>query len=72
MTPTEGGTGAEPVDGVNPDGAVTVAAGPESTEAAAAEAALAGAPEVMAGSLAEYARLWLRRVRSGRAGCCRS
>jgi D-xylose transport system permease protein len=34
----------------------------------AAEAALASAPEVMAGSLAEYTRLWLRRVRSGESG----
>jgi len=42
-----------------------------STEAghqAAAEIALTSAPDVLAGSLSEYTRIWLRRVRSGESG----
>jgi hypothetical protein len=34
----------------------------------AAEIALVSAPEVLAGSLGEYTRIWLRRVRSGESG----
>jgi D-xylose transport system permease protein len=37
-------------------------------EIAGPDTALASAPELMAGSLAEYARLWLRRVRGGESG----
>lgn len=37
-------------------------------EVAGPDTALASAPELMAGSLAEYARLWLRRVRGGESG----
>lgn len=40
----------------------------EETEAAAAEAARVAAPEIIAGSLSEYARIWWRRVRSGESG----
>ena len=39
----------------------------ESDEAAVEEAAIA-APEVLAGSLPEYLRLWWRRIRSGESG----
>ncbi|HEV2450833.1 MAG TPA: ABC transporter permease [Streptosporangiaceae bacterium] len=44
---------------------------PETTaeaEAAAAESARLAAPEIIAGSLGEYARIWLRRVRAGESG----
>src|SRR5579864_8169503 len=34
----------------------------------AGEIALVSAPEVLAGSLGEYTRVWLRRVRSGESG----
>jgi D-xylose transport system permease protein len=37
-------------------------------EAASTDAILASAPEAVAGSLGEYTRLWLRRVRSGESG----
>jgi D-xylose transport system permease protein len=37
-------------------------------EAASTQAALAASPDVVAGSLGEYTRLWLRRVRSGESG----
>jgi D-xylose transport system permease protein len=41
----------------------------ESAEAEkAAEIALATSPEVLAGSLGEYTRVWLRRVRNGESG----
>jgi len=50
-------------------GTVAVAGEAEATEAPDASAiAATAAPEVMAGSLGEYARLWLRRVRSGESG----
>jgi D-xylose transport system permease protein len=50
-------------------GSVAVAGEPEATEAAGASAiAATSAPEVMAGSLGEYTRIWLRRVRSGESG----
>jgi D-xylose transport system permease protein len=50
-------------------GAVAVAGEPEATEAPDASViALTSAPEVMAGSLSEYTRIWLRRVRSGESG----
>jgi D-xylose transport system permease protein len=50
-------------------GTVTVAGEAEATEAPDASAiALTAAPEVLAGSLSEYTRVWMRRVRSGESG----
>jgi len=49
-------------------GSVAVAGEPETTEAEASEIALTSAPEVLAGSLGEYTRIWLRRVRNGESG----
>jgi D-xylose transport system permease protein len=50
-------------------GAVAVAGEAEDTQAPeASDIALASAPEVLAGSLSEYTRIWLRRVRSGESG----
>jgi D-xylose transport system permease protein len=40
----------------------------EEADAAVMEAAAVAAPEVIANSLGEYARIWLRRVRSGESG----
>ncbi len=61
-SPDSGDTAQDPV------GSVAVAGEPEATERAAAEIALTSAPDVLAGSLGEYARIWLRRVRSGESG----
>jgi D-xylose transport system permease protein len=57
-------------DEAAPDQAGSVAVAGDPTEAAhvAAEAALTSAPEVMADSLGEYTRIWLRRVRNGESG----
>jgi D-xylose transport system permease protein len=57
-------------DEAAPDQASPVAVAGDPTEAAhvAAEAALTSAPEVMADSLGEYTRIWLRRVRNGESG----
>jgi D-xylose transport system permease protein len=57
-------------DEAAPDQAGSVAVAGDPTEAAhvAAEAALTSAPEVMANSLGEYTRIWLRRVRNGESG----
>jgi len=41
---------------------------PEAPEGSAEAAALVAAPEIIAGSLGEYARIWWRRVRSGESG----
>jgi D-xylose transport system permease protein len=41
---------------------------PEAPEEAAEAAARVAAPEIIAGSLGEYARIWWRRVRSGESG----
>jgi D-xylose transport system permease protein len=49
-------------------GSVAVAGQPEAATAAADHIALTSAPEVMANSLGEYTRIWLRRVRSGESG----
>jgi D-xylose transport system permease protein len=50
-------------------GPVNVVTDAERTEEEAApEAALAASPELVANSLTEYARLWVRRVRSGESG----
>jgi D-xylose transport system permease protein len=49
-------------------GSVAVASETEAGQQAAAEIALTSAPDVLAGSLSEYTRIWLRRVRSGESG----
>jgi D-xylose transport system permease protein len=49
-------------------GSVAVAGQPDAHNGAAAEIAMTAAPDVMAGSLGEYTRLWLRRVRNGESG----
>jgi len=49
-------------------GSVAVAGEPEAGEQEAAQIALASAPDVLAGSLGEYTRVWLRRVRNGESG----
>jgi D-xylose transport system permease protein len=50
-------------------GTVAVAGEAEAAEAPeASDIALIAAPEVLAGSLSEYTRIWLRRVRSGESG----
>jgi D-xylose transport system permease protein len=51
-----------------PAGSVAVAGQPETASGAAEQIALTSAPEVLAQSLGEYARIWLRRVRSGESG----
>ena len=47
---------------------VITAQGPAAGEAASEEAAIAGAPELVADSVGEYARIWLKRIRSGESG----
>jgi D-xylose transport system permease protein len=47
---------------------VAVAGGELTESEAAPEIALTAAPDVLAGSLGEYTRVWLRRVRSGESG----
>jgi len=49
-------------------GSVAVVGQPEAVGEAAERIALTSAPEVMANSLGEYTRIWLRRVRSGESG----
>jgi D-xylose transport system permease protein len=49
-------------------GSVAVAREPDAADAAAADIALTSAPEVLADSLGEYTRIWLRRVRNGESG----
>ncbi len=49
-------------------GSVAVAGQPEAATDVAEHIALTSAPEVMANSLGEYTRIWLRRVRSGESG----
>jgi D-xylose transport system permease protein len=63
MAGTEHGGAAE-----DQAGSVAVAGEPEASDQAAAEIALASAPDVLAGSLGEYTRIWLRRVRNGESG----
>ena len=60
MSPTESGTGPPPAD------AAAVADQPEPD--AADDAVVAGAPELIANSVGEYARIWIRRVRNGESG----
>lgn len=66
MMTSPAGAGPDPQAGT--PGQVTVTAEPGGPPAAPQETALAAAPELMAGSLTEYARIWLRRVRSGESG----
>ncbi len=47
---------------------VITAEGPAAGEAATEEAAIAGAPELVADSVGEYTRIWLKRIRSGESG----
>ena len=69
MTETQGGAGMEPVAGAQTDSPVAVATQPETEEViASAVGSSAAASELMANSLAEYGRIWLRRVRSGESG----
>jgi D-xylose transport system permease protein len=49
-------------------GSVAVVGQADAHNGAAAEIAMTAAPDVMAGSLGEYTRLWLRRVRNGESG----
>ena len=60
MSPTESGTGPAPAD------AAAVADQPE--PGATDDAAVAGAPELIANSVGEYARIWIKRVRNGESG----
>jgi D-xylose transport system permease protein len=60
---------SDPTEEREPDAATRVVTEAEQAEEPAPEAvAAAGAPEVMANSLGEYARLWVRRVRNGESG----
>jgi D-xylose transport system permease protein len=63
MTSADSGEAAQ-----DPAGSVAVAGEPDGAEQAAADIALTSAPDVLAGSLGEYTRIWLRRVRSGESG----
>jgi D-xylose transport system permease protein len=65
MSPTQRGVQQGPPE---PDGSVIVAQGPTVDAAATDEAAIAGAPELVADSIGEYARIWVKRVRSGESG----
>jgi D-xylose transport system permease protein len=60
MSPTESGTGPAPAD------AAAVADQPELD--ATDDAVVAGAPELIANSVGEYARIWIKRVRNGESG----
>jgi D-xylose transport system permease protein len=50
------------------EGVVTTEATPDIQAEEAATAASAVAPELAAGSLGEYARIWIKRIRSGESG----
>jgi D-xylose transport system permease protein len=68
MTQTQG-AGPDPAAGGGTDSPATTVTEPVSAEAAMPEAALTiAAPEVLADSLGEYTRIWLRRVRGGESG----
>jgi D-xylose transport system permease protein len=60
MSPTESGTGPASAD------AAAVADQPEPS--ATDDAVVAGAPELIANSVGEYARIWIKRVRNGESG----
>jgi D-xylose transport system permease protein len=61
MSPTQPG----PPDAGAP---VVVADVPEPEQAASIQDALAGAPELIADSVGDYARIWLQRIRNGESG----
>ncbi len=54
--------------GEEQSGSVALAAETEASHQVAAEVALTSAPDVLAGSLGEYTRIWFRRVRNGESG----
>ena len=59
------------MDSRNPEpepGAVTTEGMPPGSEEEAAVAAAATSPELVAGSVGEYLRLWMQRIRSGESG----
>src|ERR1700680_4819959 len=62
MSPTDSGAEHGPAD------TVVVADQPGTGGTEADEAALAGAPELIANSVGDYARIWVKRVRSGESG----
>ena len=63
------GAGPDPAAGGGTDSPAAAVAEPDSPEAHPPEAALtSGAPDVLANSLGEYARIWWRRVRGGESG----
>jgi D-xylose transport system permease protein len=49
-------------------GAVHIEGAPDAPEQDAAVAAASASPELLAGSVGEYARIWLKRIRSGESG----
>ena len=61
MSPTQPGRS-------DADGPVAVEAGPEPEQTASIQAAMAGAPELIADSVGDYARIWLQRLRNGESG----
>ncbi len=62
MSPTQSGTEPGPADRV----ALADEPGPDDTSPESA--VLAGAPELIADSVGEYARIWVKRVRNGESG----
>jgi D-xylose transport system permease protein len=60
MSPPESGTGPAPADAA----ALADQPEPDATD----DVAVAGAPELIANSVGEYARIWIKRVRSGESG----
>jgi D-xylose transport system permease protein len=60
MSPTESGTGPAPADAA----AVADQPEPDATD----DAVVAGAPELIANSVGDYARIWIKRVRNGESG----
>ena len=69
MTSPDGSTGPDPAES-DPDGTgvQVVTEAERSEEGPAAQQAVTASPELMANSLSEYARIWVRRVRSGESG----
>src|SRR5450755_4805928 len=61
MSPTQRGP-------ASPDAPDVVEAGPEPEQTANIQAAMAGAPELIADSVGDYARIWLQRIRNGESG----
>jgi ABC-type xylose transport system permease subunit len=61
MAPTDSGAGPSRAD------AIALADQPDA-DGAADEVTLGGAPELIADSVGDYARIWLKRVRSGESG----